>query len=227
MKLSITEWDEKDRPRQKLMTFGAEALTNAELLAIIIGTGSQQQTAVGLMQRLLSDCGNNINTLGKLSLHELMQYHGVGQAKAISIIAACELGRRRQHTAAPERQRFDNAQSIYQYMLPKMQDLDVEEARVLLLNQNYKYIKDVRLSHGGITETAVDIRIIVREAVLHNATVVALCHNHPSGNPRPSRDDDRLTERVKKACEIMRLYLLDHVIIADGEYYSYQQQGKL
>jgi len=226
-KLNINQWAEEDRPREKLMRMGAEALSSAELLAILIGSGSTKESAVSLMQRILANCKNNLNTLGKMSIEELCRYNGIGEAKAITVLAACELGKRRQLEKAQERQRIDTAQAVYEQMHPKMQDLSTEEAWVLLMNQNYKLIKTVRISHGGISETAVDVRIIMKEALLANATVVALCHNHPSNNIKPSHDDDRLTERVKKACDIMRIYLLDHVIITDGAYYSYHEHGRL
>lgn len=228
-KLSINQWAEEDRPREKLMKHGAATLTNAELLAILIGSGSQDESAVDLMKRVLADCGNNLNTLGKKTIDELTggRYKGLGPAKAVTIIAACELGKRRQAEKAEERQKLDSAAAIYEYMLPKMQDLPEEEAWVLLMNQNFKLIKSVMLSHGGITETAVDIRLAVKNALLCNATVLALCHNHPSGNTRPSSDDDRLTQRMKKACELMRLHFLDHLIVTDGRYYSYSEEGRL
>ena len=226
-KLSINQWAEEDRPREKLMRLGAEALSNAELLAILIGSGSPKETAVELMKRVLNGCNNNLNTLGKRTIHELCQYNGIGEAKAITILAACELGKRRQAEKAEERKSLGSASAIYEYMHPKMQDLETEEAWILLMNQNYKLIKAERISHGGITETAVDVRIIIREALLHNATVVAFCHNHPSNNLRPSNDDNRLTQRIKSACDTMRLYFLDHLIITDGAYYSYHEEGKL
>ena len=227
LKLTINNWAEEDRPREKLMRLGADALSNAELLAILIGSGSTKESAVSLMQRVLNDCDNNLNTLGKRSIHELMTYNGVGEAKAITILAACELGKRRQQAQAAERKDLGSATAVYNYMHPQMQDLDVEEAWILLMNQNYKLIKPMRISHGGITETAVDVRIIIKEALLCNTTVLALCHNHPSNNPRPSRDDDQLTQRVKKACELMRIHFMDHIIITDGAYYSYYEQGRL
>ena len=226
-KLNINQWAEEDRPREKLRDLGAESLSDSELLAILIGSGSTKESAVELMKRVLNDCGNNLNTLGKKSIRELCEYNGIGEAKAITILAACELGKRRQREKAEERKQMSTAADIYEYMHTRMQDLDVEEAWVLLMNQNFRLIKDVRISHGGITETAVDIRIIIREAILANATIIALCHNHPSNNPRPSKDDDRLTERVQKACETMRIHLLDHIIVCDGVYYSYHEQGRL
>ena len=226
-KLHINQWAEEDRPREKLRDLGAESLSDSELLAILIGSGSTKESAVELMKRVLNDCGNNLNTLGKKSIRELCEYNGIGEAKAITILAACELGKRRQREKAEERKQMSTAADIYEYMHTRMQDLDVEEAWVLLMNQNFRLIKDVRISHGGITETAVDLRIIMREAILANATIIALCHNHPSNNPRPSKDDDRLTERVQKACETMRIHLLDHIIVCDGVYYSYHEQGRL
>lgn len=211
------------------MRLGPSALSNAELLAILIGSGSQDESAVDLMKRVLADCDNNLNTLGKKTIAELTDgsYKGMGPAKAVTILAACELGKRRQAEKAEERKQLNSATAIYEYMHPRMQDLSEEEAWVLLMNQNFKLIKAVQLSHGGITETAVDIRVIIKNALLCNATVVALCHNHPSGNARPSGDDDRITQKLKKACEVMRLYMLDHLIITDGRYYSYSEEGRL
>ena len=226
-RLSINEWAEEDRPREKLQALGAECLSNAELLAILIGSGSTDESAVALMKRIMNDCSNNLNTLGKMSIRELTAYKGMGPAKAITILAACELGKRRQKTQVEERRCLSSPQDIYEYMHPTMQDLDVEEAWVLLLNQGFQLIKPVRLSHGGISETAVDIRLIMKEAIVNNATVIALCHNHPSNNLFPSRNDDNLTQNVKKACETMRIHFLDHVIVTDGAYYSYSEKGRL
>ena len=226
-KLTIKQWDEADMPREKMERLGAEALSNAELLAILIGSGSHEESAVDLMKRVMNDCGNNLNTLGKKTIKELCNYKGVGPAKAITILAACELGKRRQLEKAEERIDLGSAVAIYEHMHPLMQDLDVEEAWVLLMNRNFKLIKKVRISHGGISETAVDVRVIMKHAIMNNATVIALCHNHPSNNPRPSGDDDRLTKRMKEACQLMRIFFLDHLIITDGRYYSYHEEGKI
>lgn len=225
-KLNIKQWAEEDRPREKMVKLGTEALSDAELLAILIGKGSAKEDAVSLMKRILADSKNNLNTLGKMSIHELCQYNGIGEAKAITILAACELGKRRQMESPEERPDLGTATRIYNHMHPIMQDLDVEEFWVLLLNQHYRLIKKVRISHGGITETAVDIRIIMKEVVLANTTILAVCHNHPSGNLKPSRQDDELTKSIKRACELMHIHFLDHVIITDGQYYSYHEQGK-
>ncbi len=224
---AINQWAEEDRPREKLMAHGAATLSDSELLAILIGSGTPKESAVALMQRILRDCDNNLNTLGKRSLHELMEYKGIGEAKAITIIAACELGKRRQASKPAERPDMGSADAVYKYMHPKMQDLDTEEAWVLLMNQRFRLIKAVKLSHGGLSETAVDVRVILREALLANATVLSLVHNHPSGNCQPSGDDDRLTIKLKKASETMRMYMVDHVIITDGKYYSYAEEGRM
>ena len=225
-KLNINQWAKEDRPREKLMRLGPSALTDAELLAILVGSGSTKEDAVSLMKRILADCNNNLNTLGKLTIRDLCHYNGVGEAKAITILAACELGKRRQMEKPEERPDLGTATRIYNHMHPKLQDSDVEEFWLLLMNQNHRRIKEMRISHGGITEVAVDIRIIMREAVLSNATILAVCHNHPSGSLRPSQADNDLTASLKKACDLMRIRFLDHVIITDGAYYSYHEEGK-
>ena len=161
-----------------------------------------------------------------MTIHDLMQYKGVGEAKAITILAACELGKRRQEEKAEERPDLGTATRIYNHMHAKLQDLDVEEFWILLMNQNYRLIKKQCIAHGGISEVSVDIRIIIREAVLSNATIIAVCHNHPSGNLKPSKADDQLTQSLKRACDVMRLHLLDHVIVTDGQYFSYHEEGK-
>ena len=224
-KLNINQWAQEDRPREKMANAGTEALTNAELLAILIGSGSQKETAVDLMKKILADCNNNLNTLGKMTIRDLCLYNGIGEAKAITILAACELGKRRQAETPEERPDLGTATRIYNHMRPVMQDLDVEEFWALLLNQHYRLIKKVRISHGGITETSVDIRIIMREAVLANCTILAVCHNHPSGNLSPSHVDKELTKSIKRASELMNIHFLDHVIVTDGQYYSFKEQG--
>ena len=225
-KLNINQWAKEDRPREKMADLGTEALSNAELLAILIGSGSTDESAVDLMKKVLNDCNNSLNTLGKKSIHDLCEYKGIGEAKAITILAACELGKRRQAETPEERPDLGTATKIYRHMHHLMQDLDVEEFWVLLMNQHYRLIKKMRISHGGITETAVDIRIIFREAVLANATILAVCHNHPSGNLTPSRADEELTKSIQRACELMRIHFMDHVIVTDGQYYSFHELGK-
>lgn len=225
-KLSIARWAKEDRPREKMADLGTEALSNAELLAILIGSGSTDESAVDLMKKVLNDCNNSLNTLGKKTIADLCKYKGIGKAKAITILAACELGKRRQAETPEERPDLGTATKIYRHMHPLMQDLDVEEFWVLLMNQHYRLIKKVKISHGGITETSVDIRIIFKEAVLANATILAVCHNHPSGNLTPSRADEELTKSIQRACELMRIHFMDHVIVTDGQYYSFHELGK-
>lgn len=226
-KLNINQWSEEDRPREKLMRHGASALTNAELLAILIGSGNREETAVDVMKRLLNDCENNLAVLSKRTLDQLTNYNGIGEAKAITIMAACELGRRREMEKVPERDVLNNSQSLYAHLWPLMRNLDVEEAYLILMNQAYKHIDTIRLSHGGITETAVDVRVIMKHAIQQNATIIAIAHNHPSGNTRPSRDDDQLTQRIAQACKTMRIHFCDHIIVTDGDYYSFRDNGKI
>ena len=227
LRLSIKQWAPEDRPTERLQRFGTDSLTDAELLAILIGSGTSQYSAVDIAKHVLGKFGGNLNTLGKARFDEFEDIEGVGTQTACKIMAAVELGKRRQTATAERRPDMSTATRIYNYMLPKMQDLNHEEFWVLLMNQNYKLLKAERISIGGITETSADIRIIMREAVLNNATILAVCHNHPSGSISPSRQDDMLTQSIQKACQLMRIHFLDHVIVTDGAYYSYHEQGKI
>ena len=226
-KLTIANWAEEDKPREKLERLGASALSNAELLGILIGSGSTDESAVDLMKRILKDCDNNLNQLGKKTIRELTQYKGMGPAKAITILAACELGKRRQEEHVEERPSAQSSEDIYRYFLNKLRDNPVEECHVLLMNHNLRIIGSVCVSRGGITGTVVDVRLVLREAILANATSIALCHNHPSGSSKPSREDDRLTQRVKEAAKAMDIRFIDHIVLADGSYYSYNDEGRL
>ncbi|MGM9633762.1 MAG: DNA repair protein RadC [Alloprevotella sp.] len=226
-KLGIKEWNPEDRPREKLAALGADALTNAELLAILIGSGSENETSVSLMQRVLHDCDDNLSSLGKLSLHELTAYRGIGPAKAITIMAAMELGRRRAASRPADRPQITSSQSIYDLMAEKLRDLHTEECHVILLNNALRLIGTKCVSRGGLTGTTVDVRLVLREALLARATSMALCHNHPSGTLKPSRADDELTRRVSEAAAQVDLKLIDHLIITDGAYYSYNDEGRL
>ena len=227
IKLSVRQWAEEDRPSTKLQNLGVQALTDAELLSILVGSGTPQLNAVEIGQRILSNFDSDLTKLSKAEFRELKAIDGVGTYTACKIIAAIELGRRRQMAKAALCPDLGSSVAIYNYMLPKMQDLKVEEAHVLLMNQNYKLIKSVRLSQGGISEVSVDVRIMMKEAIVNNATVIAFCHNHPSGNTHPSMVDDKLTQAVKKACDTMRIHFIDHVIVCDGQYYSYAERGRL
>ena len=227
LRLSIKQWAPEDRPTERLQRLGAESLTDAELLAILIGSGTQQYSAVDIANHVLGKFNRNLNALGKARFDEILDTEGVGTQTACKILAAVELGRRRQMATPELHPDMSTATRIYNYMLPKMQDLATEEFHVLLMNQNYRLIKQVRISQGGITETSADIRIMMREAVLSNATILAACHNHPSGSLSPSKQDDMLTQSIKRACEVMRIHFLDHVIVTDGAYVSYRELGKL
>ena len=227
LRLSIKQWAPEDRPTERLQRLGAESLTDGELLAILIGSGTQQYSAVDIANHVLGKFNRNLNTLGKARFDEILDIEGVGTQTACKILAAVELGRRRQMATPELHPDMSTATRIYNYMLPKMQDLATEEFHILLMNQNYRLIKQVRISQGGITETCADIRVMMREAVLCNATILAACHNHPSGSLSPSRADDELTRAIKEACRVMRIHFLDHVIVTDGAYVSYRELGKI
>ena len=225
-KLTINRWAEEDRPREKMISKGAQALSNAELLAILIGSGSDEDSAVGLMQKVLAQYDNSLDRVGRLSIDELCLFKGIGPAKAVTILAACELGRRRA-VERPERRQVRSSAQVYEYYYQTMCDAPVEECHVLLLNQSARIIDSVRIGMGGLTETVVDVRVILREALLRRATSLILCHNHPSGSLRPSQHDDRLTRQVQEAARLLNLTLSDHVIFTDHGYYSYADEGKL
>ncbi|MCR4612556.1 MAG: DNA repair protein RadC [Bacteroidaceae bacterium] len=226
--LNIKELSADDRPREKLLAKGSEALSKAELLAILIGSGSPTKNAVELMKEVLRDCDDRLILLNRLSIEELMKYNGIGEAKAITLKAAMELGRRRaQEEALTDLKVIRTAQQVYEYMRPDVRELTHEESWAFLLNNSSRLIKRVRLSQGGRTETSVDVRILLRHALLAEATCVILVHNHPSGSCRPSQEDNRLTERVSQACRAVNLRLIDHVIVTDGAYYSFSEDGKL
>ena len=225
--IAINNWAEADRPREKLERLGANALSDAELLAILIGSGTANESAVDLMKRILKDCNNNLNTLGKLSLHHLEEYKGIGPAKAITILAACELGKRRQRAKVEDAPLLNSAEAIYNYMHTTIQDLDIEEGWILMMKQNFRLIEAKRISIGGLTMAPIDIRLMMKEALMKNTTILTFCHNHPSGNTSPSHEDDLLTTRIRKACELLSIHFADHVVLTDGNYYSYREEGRL
>ena len=226
-KLNINQWAEEDRPREKMMMHGVSSLSNAELLAILIGSGNTEDSAVELMRKVLTEYHNNLNELGKASVDELCRFKGIGPAKAITILAASELGKRRKEEDIRERLSIVSSKDVYGCFYPLMCDLPTEECWLLLLNQASKVIDKVRVSTGGLSATAVDVRCILHEALLKRASAIALCHNHPSGNIHPSREDDRLTEQLRQACQIMNIRLVDHVILTDGCFYSYADEGRM
>jgi DNA repair protein RadC len=210
-----------------MMMHGASALSNAELLAILIGSGNAEESAVELMRKVLNDYHNNLNELGKASIDDLCRYKGIGSAKAISILAASELGKRRKEEAVKERVTILSSKDVYDCFYPLMCDLPTEEFWVLMLNQASKIIDKVKISAGGLSATAVDVRCILREALVKRASAIVLCHNHPSGNIRPSKEDDLLTRHVAQASECMDIRLVDHIILTDGAFYSYSDEGRI
>lgn len=222
-KLTITEWAEEDRPREKLLLKGISALSDAELLAILIGSGNKNETAVELSQRILFFVKNNLNSLGKLSINDLIQnFNGIGEAKAITIIAALELGKRRKLSDSEKQQRILLSKDVYNIFQPILGDLRHEESWVLLMNSSNKILKKILASKGGITGTVIDIRLIIKEAIENLATNIVLVHNHPSGSTKPSEEDNIVTKKLKDACNLLDIYLMDHVIICDEDYYSYR-----
>ena len=224
-KLSINHWAEEDRPREKMMRKGAEALSIAELLAILIGSGTTEDSAVSLMQKVLSRCDNNINTLGKWNLNDFTSFKGLGPAKGITIMAALELGKRRAMQEPIERAVIKESTDIYNIFHPLLCDSPQEEFWLLLLNQAAKVIDKVRISQGGIDQTTVDVRSVMREAILVRATQIAMVHNHPSGNLKPSNEDINITNKIKKASDLLNIRLIDHVIVTDGNFYSFHDHG--
>lgn len=226
-KRSIKEWPVDERPREKVLRCGASALSKSELLAILIGSGSADESAVELMKKVMASCGDSMAELARMSVDELCRFKGIGPAKAITIVAACELWKRRQADELIEKFSIRSSDDLFKYFYPLMCDLTVEESYVLLLNNRNRVIDNVRIATGGLTSTVVDIRLVMREALVKRATTIALCHNHPSGNLRPSSEDDRLTQNIVSACKIMNIRFLDHIIVAGNKYYSYNDESRL
>ncbi len=221
----ITTWAEDDRPREKLMAKGRTALTDAELIAILIGSGSRNESAVSLSQRILNQSGNNLNSLGKFSLTQLMEFKGIGEAKAISIVAAMELGRRRRAEDAEVLVKISSSKSIFELMQPIIGELPHEEFWVLYLNNSNKIVLKNQLSKGGLVGTVVDPRLVYKPALECNAVSLILCHNHPSGALSPSQSDKEITKKLQRAGESLDIKVLDHIIIAENGYYSFADAG--
>lgn len=224
---SIKSWAEDDRPREKLSLKGKSVLSDAELIAILIGSGSRNESAVQLSKRILASVDNNLNVLGKLSIKQLCEFKGIGEAKAISIIAALELGKRRNNEDVIKLEKITSSQITFDIMQPIIGDLPHEEFWVLYLNNNMKVVHKTQLSKGGITGTVVDIRIIFKIAFEHNATGIIMAHNHPSGNNTPSKADFEVTNKIKIACQNLEISLIDHLIITQHNYYSFKDSDKI
>jgi len=227
-KLSVKDWSPDDQPREKLLLKGVNTLSNAELLAIILRSGTREEGVVELSQRILRTFGNDLTRLGKASANYLItNFRGVGEAKAIGIIAALELGKRRKAEDIGARKKIICSLDIYNYFYPVLCDLQHEEFWALFLNHSNRIIDRYKVSQGGLSETVVEGKLIYKEAIAHLSSFVVLCHNHPSGNRLPSPQDNTVTFRIKKGLELIDMHLLDHVVFTEGNYYSYADEGKL
>ncbi len=226
--LSIKEWALEDRPREKLISKGISSLSDAELLAILIGSGSSKESAVDLSKKILKDCNNNLNELGKKSIADLKKrYHGVGDAKAISIVAALELGRRRKIDGFYEKPKIRTSSDVFDLMQPILGDIPHEEFWILLLNRSNTVITKFKISQGGISGTIIDVRLILKPAIDNLASSIILCHNHPSGNTLPSNADENITKKISDSADIMDIKVIDHIIVIDKSYFSFADEGKM
>lgn len=223
----ITHWSEDDKPREKMMLKGKSALSDAELVAILIGSGSRNESAVALSQRILASVSNNLSSLGKQSLSQLMEFKGIGEAKAITIAAALELGRRRKEENPLELVKVTSSKVMYQEMYPIIGELAHEEFWVVYLNNSNKIIFKAQLSKGGITGTVVDVRLVFKIALEQNAVAIILAHNHPSGKLQASEADIQVTKKIKNAGLQLDIPVLDHIILTEHGYFSFADEGIL
>lgn len=226
-RLSIKEWAEDDRPREKLLLKGRHVLSDAELLAILIGSGNRHESAVDLCKRLLSDFSLNLDELAKCSVNDLRKYRGIGEAKAITIVAAMELGRRRANTPAADLPSIRTSNDCYQAIAPMIGDLAHEEFWVLLVNRANQIVRKDIISKGGMNTTVVDPKMVFKTALDHGAGGLVLCHNHPSGTAKPSQADIQLTKRLQDGATILDISLLDHIIVGAKTYFSFADEGML
>ncbi|MEE4248498.1 MAG: DNA repair protein RadC [Kangiellaceae bacterium] len=224
---SIKDWADDDKPREKLLQKGRAVLSDAELIAILIGSGSREESAVDLSKRILASVGNNLNELGKLSIKQLMQFKGIGEAKAITIAAAMEFGRRRRGEEAQKIEKINSSKDAFELLQPLIGELPHEEFWLLYLNNSNKVLHKEQLSKGGMTGTLVDVRLVMKHALEHGAVGCILAHNHPSGTLRPSRPDKEITQKLKAAGQALDIKVLDHLIIAQNTYFSFADEGIL
>lgn len=218
---SIKNWSQDDQPREKLLYKGKAALSDAELVAILIGSGSKNESAVELCKRILASVDNNLSALGKLSIKQLMEFKGIGEAKAITIAAALELGRRRRGEDALEKKQITSSKSVFELMQPIIGELQHEEFWIIYLNNSNKVLQKNQLSKGGITGTLVDVRLVLKTALEVGATSLILAHNHPSGTLKPSEADKQITSKLKTAAQSLDIKVLDHLIITENAYFSF------
>ena len=226
-KLSIKNWSEKDQPREKLMTQGRQVLSDAELIAILIGSGNREESAIELCKKILNNSSNNLNELAKLSVNDLMKFKGIGEAKAISIVAALELGRRRKSEAVIDKVKLTSSKEAYEYLRPVLEDLPHEEFWILFLNRANKIIGKQLIGRGGISQTTADVKIVFKKSIDKQASAIILAHNHPSGNIKPSESDIQLTRKIKNGSELLDIQVLDHLIVGDGNYFSFNDSGMM
>lgn len=224
-KLKIKDWAKEDRPREKLLAKGISSLSDAELVAIIIGSGNNNESAVDLSKKILKDVQNNLNELGKLNVSDLRKYKGIGEAKAINIIAALELGRRNNSSDIIKKRKIQKSSDIFEIFQPKLGHLPHEEFWVVFLNRSNRIIEQAKISQGGISGTVTDVRIIMKLALEKLATSLVLVHNHPSGNMQPSKSDIEITEKLKNAAKTIDISVIDHLIVTESVYYSFADEG--
>lgn len=222
---SIKYWAEDDRPREKMILKGRSALSDAELLAILIGSGTRTQSAVEICKQLLATCNNDLHQFARLTLKDLCAFKGIGPAKAVTLLAAMELGRRRRTTERTEVYRITSPASVYEFVRPLLSDLHHEEFYILLLNRQNEVLKPVRISQGGYSSTLVDIKMILSVALEHRASSIILVHNHPSNTLRASEQDIRLTRKIVEAAQLMEIQVLDHLIVTDSHFLSLADDG--
>ncbi len=226
LKLSIKEWAEEDRPREKLLLKGVSVLSDSELIAILLRSGNNKESAVELGQRILSEVDNDLNLLARMGVSDLIsKFNGVGEAKATTLIAALEIGRRRKTVGQVERRKITSSQIAFEEFFSELSDLNHEESWAIFTDRSNKVVKKIRVSQGGISGTVVDIRLILREALNYYASGIFLGHNHPSENRRPSPQDTYLTKKLKEAAQLMDIVLLDHIIVCGDKYYSFADEG--
>jgi DNA repair protein RadC len=221
----IKSWSEEDRPREKLLQKGYHALSDAELVAILLGSGTRRESAVDVARRLLDSAGNNLDSLGRFALKKLSEPKGIGQAKAITIAAALELGRRRKKSSAQKATQITSSQDVYDYIYPHLADLDHEQFYLILLNRKHTIMSAVNISKGGVSGTVVDPKMVFKAAVDNLCSSLIVCHNHPSGNKKPSDEDKRLTRKLQDGGECLDIKVLDHLIVTDNDYLSFADEG--
>lgn len=226
-KLNIKDWAVEDRPREKLLSQGERALSDAELIAILIGSGNTNETAVELSRRILSSVNNNLNDLGRKGIDYLTTFKGIGEAKAVAILAAIELGRRRKEAEVFNTKKITGSKDAADFFMPLLGDLNHEEFWIMLLDRGNKIKDHFMISQGGITGTVIDVRLILKRALDNGAVSMILCHNHPSGTMRASDADLKITEKIKQAAQVMDISLLDHIIVGQNSYYSFADEGIL